>query len=183
MTMSQSQKWKTLPTPDKYQLYTRFLGQPAQSIASTASFFQVSKETIKNAIKSADRQTAENKNGRKQKLTEEAIVHIEAKTIANRRMGGGWMSREIEQLFGIKCSRKTIDRVRQKLGFQYRPPIEAVLISKSALIKRVNWCKLRLDISTDWDRIVFSDESYFELRGNGQWLWRRPDENGNDVRV
>ena len=52
------------------------------------------------------------------------------------------------------------------------------LVTKRNQIKRLNWAKERQAWRNEWDNIIWSDESKFELfRSDGRrWVWRRPHE-------
>jgi hypothetical protein len=76
-----------------------------------------------------------------------------------------------------------VNRSRITSGFSYLSPIRSVFLTTEAIQKRIHWCQERLNEGTDWTRIVFSDESIFELSDNCKRLWRRPGEVGDDVRA
>ena len=52
------------------------------------------------------------------------------------------------------------------------------LVTKKNQVKRLNWAKERQKWNDEWNNIIWSDESKFELfRGDGRrWVWRRPHE-------
>jgi hypothetical protein len=45
----------------------------------------------------------------------------------------------------------------------------------------VEWCQRQQEQETDWERVVFSDESWFELGVDRQWVWRHVNERTPDV--
>jgi hypothetical protein len=73
---------------------------------------------------------------------------------------------------------KTIQRTLHSHGYYGRVGLRKPFISEKNHCKRLEWCVERLDWDTQWNWIIWSDESRFELTGSNrrQWVWYRPDQ-------
>ena len=161
------------------QMYDSF----QMSQTQISRLLNVSRSTVNRRLNSSPFCGPRVKRGRPSLLTEAMRLHVEARTIEDRRVSGMALASELETKFGVKISEKTIERVRHELGFKYRPPINSVLLTPRAKQRRVAWAQEQLDIRRDWSKVVFSDESYFHLTPEKTFLWRRSDEEGDDVRL
>jgi hypothetical protein len=56
-----------------------------------------------------------------------------------------------------------------------------VHLTDEARARRVKWCQDQQELATNWDCVVFSDESWFELGMHKQYIWRHENEFGPDV--
>ncbi|GET59659.1 IS630 family transposase [Rhizophagus irregularis DAOM 181602=DAOM 197198] len=74
--------------------------------------------------------------------------------------------------------KKTLLNYLHEQGFYSRVGVRKPLVTETNRIKRLNWAKERKLWINEWDSVIWSDESKFELfRGNGRRLaWRRPHE-------
>jgi transposase len=173
----------SLHIAERYAIYNAFYQQPEQSIATTANFFGISTNTVRNTLQWQPIPTVPIKRGRKSVLGPQEILHIETATIAKRRITGEQLAQELLELFGVEVSAKTVNRARETSGFSYLNPVRSVFLTPDAMRKRINWCQKQLSLPMDWSRVIFSDESTFEIRESSRKLWRRPGEIGDDVRI
>ena len=64
----------------------------------------------------------------------------------------------------IRISKDTVRRVLLKKGLESFTAIRKPMLTVKDRIKRYKWCKERLHWTvTDWEKVVFSDESNFEV--------------------
>lgn len=80
-------------------------------------------------------------------------------------------------------SETSVLRARNKLKLHWLPARLNCAVTEQSRIKRVAWCQQQQELETDWSRVIFSDESWFELGTNRQWLWRHHYDNGPDVMI
>lgn len=75
-------------------------------------------------------------------------------------------------------SENTLRRHLHEIGFYGRVGVRKPLVTEKNRIKRLDWAKRRQGWEDEWEIIIWSDESKFELfRGNGRrWVWRQPHE-------
>lgn len=77
------------------------------------------------------------------------------------------------------ASRHTIARALHHYGLVVRVRRTKPFISKANIIKRRHWADDHVDwVEEDWARVIFSDESKFQLfKSDGvQWAWFRPGQ-------
>ena len=62
-----------------------------------------------------------------------------------------------------------------------RKSVKKPLVSEINEKKRLFWCHARKNWINEWDKIIFSDESRFELFQNdsNNWVWSIPGEKYN----
>ncbi|CAF0957322.1 unnamed protein product, partial [Brachionus calyciflorus] len=64
----------------------------------------------------------------------------------------------------VKVSKATIRRLLIKKGLESHTAVRKPLLTAKDRIKRYKWCKQRLNCTVnDWRRVIFSDESNFEV--------------------
>jgi hypothetical protein len=121
--------------------------------------------------------------GRTKLLGVDHYQYTTERTIAERRMTNSQLASEMPLRFPElgSISRYTIARCRHELSFRYLPPLTEISMSASARNARVRWCQYQQEIERDWTKVVFTDESWFEIGANVRKLWRRPHEDGPDV--
>ena len=75
-------------------------------------------------------------------------------------------------------SDKTIDSQLHEMGYYSRVALRKPFVSESNRIKRYKWCMDRKSWNLEWQYIVWSDESRFNLYQNDgrQRVWRQPKE-------
>ena len=119
--------------------------------------------------------------GRASKLTIEHIEFIESQTYLSRRVSTVKLASMLNDHFKAKVSQQTILRAREITGFKFKTPIHSVFLTLGAKNTRIAWCQQKINSSFDWNKVIFSDESYFELCADGRWLGRKMGEDGEDV--
>ncbi|GFT36509.1 transposable element Tc1 transposase [Trichonephila clavipes] len=83
---------------------------------------------------------------------------------------------------GVAIVPQTISRHLAEANLKSKRPIRALPLTPEHLQLRLQWCQARSMWNvTDWQTVVFSDESRFVLGtdDNRVWVWRRPGERYN----
>ena len=116
--------------------------------------------------------------GRPKKLTNRDERHL-AKVIKENRSN---TLEEITEKFNtameISVSNRTIQRTLHNIGYSGHAAKKKPLVSEKNRKKRFGWCRMRRNWNSEWNKIVWSDESRFELFNNDSqnWVWRKKDE-------
>ena len=154
-------------------------------ISSTATVVGCSKKTV---VAVQGRSTfsspyIQKKRGPKNKLGPAHHHYIESQTQYNRHISAASLVAGLKTHFQIDVSIKTVNRARALLGYNFKPPLRSVYLTEAAKRTRISWCRQRIAENACWQSVIFSDESYFELQPSKRWLWRKPGEEGEDVRI
>jgi len=74
--------------------------------------------------------------------------------------------------------KKTLSKYLHEQGFYSRVGVRKPFVSEKNRIKRLTWARERREWLDEWESVIWSNESKFELfRGNGKRLvWRQPHE-------
>ena len=128
----------------------------------------------------------EKKRGAKTKIDPEIIAKILRLTYSDRRINGKLNSDLINQtneMKGIKVtiSKSSVYKVKHDNRFFYGPPIQTFLLNDEQKKKRVEFCNSHLSKGTNWDNVIFTDESTFVLGDDKRWLWRIRGEHCPEV--
>lgn len=107
--------------------------------------------------------------GRPKKLGKEQVDFIEMNSEANACLSDQQVADLVAERFGIQVSDTTILRVRNELGFHYRPPKVKQLLTPAQKELRVAFCKYVLENKDSLPPIVFSDESRFSKGPDNRW--------------
>lgn len=172
--------YKSLTSPESYDLFKQLTSGCNLSKKKVAEMLKISQKTVRRAVQSTNLIGPKKKRGRPTVLTPQIILHIESNTLSDRRKSSNDIAADILNLFNVRVSEKTVERARKDMGFKFRPPINSVLMSPTAKATRVSWARSHKTIN--WEKIVFTDESYFQLTSDRSWLRRRAGEEGEEVR-
>ncbi|GFV55450.1 transposable element Tcb2 transposase [Trichonephila clavipes] len=83
---------------------------------------------------------------------------------------------------GVAIVPQTISRHHAEANFTSKRPFRALPLTPEHRQQRLQWCQARSMWNvTDWQKVVFSDESRFVLGtdDNRVRVWRRPGERYN----
>ncbi|GFX31820.1 transposable element Tc1 transposase [Trichonephila clavipes] len=83
---------------------------------------------------------------------------------------------------GVAIVPQTISRHLEEANLKYKHPFRAFHLTPKHRQQRLLWCQARSTWNvTDWQKVVFSDESRFVLEtdDNRVRMWRRPGERYN----
>lgn len=142
------------------------------------------KSTVGDVIKKYNEEgltTTKKRSGKPKKLTnrdERSLVKI----IKENR---GNTLEEVTEKFNtamkISVSNRTVQRTLHKMGYSGHAAKKKPLVSEKNRKKRLGWCRMRRNWNSEWNKIVWSDESRFELFNNDSqnWVWRKKDEKYN----
>lgn len=79
------------------------------------------------------------------------------------------ISNEAESRGSPKISAKTCQRELRDMGYRKQMPLNKPMLTKKHKRTRVEWCQKHL--KTDWTKVIFSDESMFQLFRHGSKVW------------
>ena len=86
---------------------------------------------------------------------------------------------EVKEEFQKDLSTRTVRRRLKEVGMKARRPAKKPLLTKRMKENRLNWAKDKKDwTEADWSRVIFSDESKFNLIGpdGSRTVYRRQGE-------
>lgn len=134
-----------------------------------------------SAYKDFEYETLPPRSGRPQLMTERDQRHLLRIVKKNRRINLQELREEFITSTSKTICTKTIRNFLHEQGFYGRVGAKKPFISETNRRKRLAWAKERKEWVNEWENIIWSDESKFELfRGDGRrWVWRRPDERYN----
>ena len=79
-----------------------------------------------------------------------------------------WITKKVNDTRTNPASQVTIRRALKAIGIRCSPAVVKPFINEKNAIKRVDWCKERLDWAvSDWEKVCWSDECSIEVRGTG----------------
>jgi transposase len=150
------------------------------SYREIANILNRSKRAVENTINDyfkKNKTTAALKSGRPKKLSRRderqlvKAVKKDPKTTAYK------LTKQLEEL-NIISSERTIRRTLHSKNIYGRKAVKKPLISEVNRKKRLFWCHAKKNWESEWDKIIFSDESRFLLFQNdsNDWVWRTPEE-------
>lgn len=129
-----------------------------KSLASQASVYRLRRE------KKCPSKKAAAKKGRRFSLStqNQEVLRLLVKDwpLANNAQ----LAKKLAESGGPLVSRWTIGRHLDAMGFARKTPRSGPLLTAIHKKRRLTWCHRHKD--TDWSRVVFSDESCFQLFGN-----------------
>lgn len=124
----------------------------------------------------------QHKLGSPTKKSDEIRNEILNLTIANRRMGDRTISSIISENPQFEpISPTLVNTIRHELNFNFLPPIHTFATTEIQRKARIDFCKYHINNQTNWDNVLFTDESSFELDSSGRWIWRRRGESSPDI--
>ncbi|CAB4407386.1 unnamed protein product [Rhizophagus irregularis] len=123
-------------------------------------------------------ETLPSRTGRPPKMTERDGRHLIRILKKDRKTTLQELHENFVDSTSTHVCKKTLLNYLHEQGFYSRVGVRKPLVTETNRIKRLNWAKERKLWINEWDSVIWSDESKFELfRGNGRRLvWRRPHE-------
>jgi hypothetical protein len=96
----------------------------------------------------------------------------------NRKANIQELHEEFVNSTSTNVSKTTLKKYLHEQGFYGRVGMRKPFVSEKNKQKRLAWIRERKEWVDEWDNIIWSDESKFELfKGNGRrWVWRQPHE-------
>lgn len=139
------------------------------------------KTTIHNVIfayKNNNYEKPPPRSGRPPIMTERDNNHLTIIVKKNKKTTLQEIHEEFINSTSTNVCINTIQKFLHKQGFYGRVGIRKALVSETNRKKRLLWAKERRNWNDEWNNIIWSDESRFELfKGDGKkWVWRKPHE-------
>lgn len=105
-------------------------------------------------------------SGRKRKTSSRSDAHLKFLSLSDRFQNAAELREEWNKSLPQPCSLRTVETRLNEMGLMSRTPAKKPILNKRMRKNRLNWCKERENWSVaDWKRVVFSDESKFNLIG------------------
>jgi hypothetical protein len=85
---------------------------------------------------------------------------------------------EIQDITKKSVSMSTIQRTLHMEGYAGHVGLRKPFVNDKNRLNRLKWSQERLTWDEEWNQIIWSDESRYELFGSKrrQWVWRRPEQ-------
>lgn len=112
--------------------------------------------------------------GRQKKLDEDDVIAIVDYLTENLDASCPDISTYMSKLRGRNISAKVVRNALSELGYSFKEPRIAFLLSENHKKLRVEWAKA--NNHRDWKKVIFSDETTFWLGRSGVARWTPPDE-------
>src|ERR687896_167699 len=146
-----------------------------------AELLNFPKSTVGNIIKKYNEKgltTTEHRSGRPKALSERDRKHLEKVAKNNRNDTLEEITEKFNTELNISVSSRTIQRTLHEKGYSGHAAKKKPFISEVNKKKRFGWCRTKKNWKTEWEKIIWSDESRFELFNNDSrnWVWRRSNE-------
>lgn len=118
------------------------------------------------------------RNGKPSTLTERDDRHLIRILNNNRRTNIRELCENFITSTSTNLSIITLKRYLHKIGFFGRVGVKKPFINAANRMKRLAWAKRRKNWKEEWEKIIWSDESSFEVfRGDGKrYVWRNSKE-------
>ena len=139
------------------------------------------KSTVHDIIKAFDEEGlthARPRSGRPLILDDRDRCHLVRNVNKDHYASLADITAEIEDLTLDPVSVLTVRRALHLEGYHGRVGVRKPPVSNKNRLVRQKWAKERLAWEDEWNFIIWSDESKFELTGGNRrkWVWRRPDQ-------
>ena len=121
------------------------------------------------------------RTGRPPKITERDNRHLMQVLNKNRRITINELCEDFIASTSTNVSQITLKRHLHKIKIYGRIGAKKPFVNAANKMKRLSWAKRRKDWVNEWENIIWSDESRFEVfRGNGKrYVWRNTQEKYN----
>jgi|1186.fasta_scaffold111665_1 transposase len=157
------------------------LSKGGSSQREIAQILNHPKSTVGDIIKKYNEQgltSAASRSGRPKILTERDNRHLIKVVKDNRKDTLEEITEKFNTGMKISVSKRTVQRTLHEKGYSGHAAKKKPLISEKNRKKRYGWCRMRKNWITEWEKIIWSDESRYELFNNdsNNWVWRKKDE-------
>lgn len=141
----------------------------------------IPKSTVGDVLKKYNEQgltSTTPRSGRPKILTERDNRHLIKLVKENRGNTLEEITENFNTKMSISVSKRTVQRTLHKKGYSGHAAKKKPLVSEKNRKKRYGWCRIHKNWTTEWNYIIWSDESRFELFNNDSrnWVWRKKDE-------
>ena len=152
------------------------------TVTTVAKYYDMPKSRVSNIVRRLESRAQgwiAKKRGRREKPDSDSLKKLESIVIANRFTP----LRKIAAIFNaqgtISISTRRSRRYIQNIGFKNRVAVRKPFICSANLVERTHWALRHWHWSMfEWSRIVFTDESHFEVRPvkRNMGVWRKDGE-------
>jgi len=141
----------------------------------------IPKSTVGDVVKKYNEQgltTTASRSGRPEILSEYEKKNLIKVAKENRFNTLEELTETFNTTLNISVSNRTIQRTLHKEGYSGHAAKKKPFISEANRKKRYGWCRVHKNWTTEWNYVIWSDESRFELFNNDSrnWVWRKKDE-------
>ena len=139
------------------------------------------KSTVGDVIKKYNDQgltSTISRSGRPKILTDRDRRQLIKIIKANRDLTLVEITEKFNETLNFSISSRTVQRVLHEEGYSGHAAKKKPFISEQNRKKRFGWCNMKKNWEKEWENIIWSDESRFELFNNDSrnWVWRKKDE-------
>ena len=157
------------------------LSKGGHSVRNIVEILDIPKSTVQDVItryNDENRTDTAPRSGRPPALSERDKRQLGRIVRQNRKQAVEKIAEQFNQSLTISVSTKTVQRSLHSMGYYGRTGRKKPLVSEVNKKKCLFWCHDKKNWQDEWNFIVFSNESCFELFRNdaNQWVWRRTYE-------
>ena len=154
------------------------LSKGEHSVRDISKILSIPKSTVHDVITKYNEENCTNtapRSGRPLVLSEQDKRQLGRIVQQNRKQAVEEITEQFNQYLNISVCSKTVIRTLHSMGYYERTGRKKSLVSEVNKKKRLFWCYDKKNWQDEWNFIIFSDESRFELFRNdaNQWVWRR----------
>ena len=115
----------------------------------------------------------------KRKVTPAIEQYVEQRSHNDPTLRSADLVSEIWSAFQVRLTRKWVDHIRAEFRFRFRHRINTFVLTDQHKATRLAFANQHAN--TNWDNVLFTDESYFEIGNSGQMVWRRAGDTRPEV--
>ena len=150
-----------------------------------ADLYNISKTTVHRIIydyKENGIIEARPRSGRPPELDPRDKRHLVQLVEKNHYAPLAQITAEIQDITKKPLSLSTIQRALHMEGYAGRVGLRKPFVNDKNRHIRLKWSRERLPWDDEWNQIIWSDESRYELFGSKrrQWVWRHPEQRTDD---
>ena len=151
------------------------------SIRAIAELYNISKTTIHRIIGEYEDHGIINawpRSGRPSVFDDRDKQHLVQVIKKDHTAPLNQITSEIQAITQKSISTSTVRRSLHMEGYYGHVGLRKLFVSNVNCQKHLNWCQERLSWNDEWNNIIWSDESRYELFGSKhcQWVWCRPEQ-------
>jgi transposase len=151
------------------------------SIRSISDLYNIPKTTVHRIIHEFEEHgviKAQPRSGRPHELDNRDRRHLVQLVEKNHFAPLAQITAEIQDITKKSVSMSTIQRTLHMEGYAGRVGLRKPFVNDKNRLNRLKWSQERLTWDEEWNQIIWSDESRYELFGSKrrQWVWRRPEQ-------
>ncbi|KAJ3424695.1 transposable element-related [Anaeramoeba flamelloides] len=170
------------PEPE-IRLNIVLLNKQGYSQRNIAMRLNISRRKVRYWIENwSNEKRLHNKKKKKKSFSIQLSEFVKNATQNNRSLSSKQLSKIAQERFPNEhCSESTIYRIRKSLKFDYKPPRIRQFLTELQKAKRILFALDMESTKTNWNRVIFSDESWFYINSQTRKIWRMPNEKSESV--